>query len=419
MHLFGSNVAALVFAEVVSRKQRVFWHTDKSPLFSGHFAGIRGDSGLTYDIGMNAFEATPMSQDTSRPLIDGNALGRYRAQASADQVNDWIAKFCFLEPFAVSTKDTFDSPPYPDFLLTDDFSPGLLQANLESISAADIAYPHPSKKYLEPELFRGYRIRDYYRSIYGEKTGDAILRFASRYFGEVLEDLPVPLHRFAWAPLPWPEYLMSVRDLASSGLEHRKMFMSTGNRPVSEILGSVLDDLVTKRKNLSITSESQYITTTSKVDREIHFVDKKDSTTAFGLSKNSIHLQFWLTDKPLASSITSFLNFSEQKNEFVLRLTSWGAPSRVNDENLWQIATESTHPLTSSQLELMQGVEGRVTLDKSVVYSPKVPQPSWFETLTEGKAPNIEGSPRKVVFEPLGSSLNEQIFRGLEEASRF
>ena len=418
VHLFGSNVAALVFAEVVSRKQRVLWHKGESPLFSGHFAGIKGDSGLTYDIGMNAVEGTPIIQDGSRPLGDRTTLGRYEAQASADQVKNWLSEFCNLEPFTVSTRDTTDSPLYPDFVLSDDFSLGLLRTYLASDAAAKTECPHPSKKYLEPELFRGYKIREYYRRIYGEQTGDAILRFSSRYFGESLEDLPVPLHRFAWAPLPWPEYLLAVRNQEASGLEHRKEFLSTGNRPISEILGGVLNDLVAKRANLSVVSANTNFTRLNATE-EIHFLDKKDSTAPFGLSKNIIHLQFWFTDKPVLSHITSYLNLSDKENQFVLRWTSWGNPSSFNDENVWQIVTESTVPLTASQLEEMQGVDGRVILDKSVAYSPKIPQHSWFDTLTRENSVTIGETPRKVVFEPLSSSLNEQIFRGLEEAKRF
>lgn len=418
VHLFGSNVAALVFAEVVSRKRKVLWHLDGPAKLSGHFAGIKGESGLIYDVGMNAFETSDTSHLINEALSKGSALGRYEAQASINHVKNWIEKFCTLEPFILGTRDTSDSPVYPDFLLSDDFSKGMLHPHLSAIPDVENDLPHPALKYTEPQLFRNWKIRDYYRKIYGKQAGDSILRFSSRYFGRALDDLPVPLHRFVWAPLPWPEYLRSVHDADANGLEHKKQFFSTTNRPISEFLEGLLEKLIFERKNLSITSDGN-IHEPSNEELEIHFVDKKQSATSFGLSSNPVQLQCWLTDKPMKSSITSFLNLSNIEAESILRLTSWGDPKKVNGQILWQIVTESTSPLSTLEIEQIQGENAKVILDKSVAFTPKAPESSWFETLTGQSETNLENGTNSVVFEPLSSSLNEQVFRGLEEARKF
>jgi hypothetical protein len=420
VHLFGQNVASLVFAEIASRRKRVVWHKDPQAKLFGHFGGLTGTSGLVYDTGMNAIELGELAIDVA---AERSGLRRYKTQKNIGKIKNWLEHFIGLAPFKMSVGSSSDGKLKPDFLLSDDFSPSLLTIGGEKSEQNGVEYPHPSKKYSEPEVFFGWTLEAYYRAAFGEETSKNLLKFSKAYFGSAIERLPVPLHRFAWAPLPWPEYLEAVKSRAQTGKEFQKTFASAGGRPIAQFFSELMAKLSDGRGNLSFNSGTE-IDENHLIHNHCTIVNFKEvrkpvnpaDSVSWTVSDQPIAIQAWFTKQKMDTSITTYLDSADDASCPLLRSISWGNPAIHEYGEVWQFVTESKRPLTVSEVMVGMKLGQTPVLDIAVEYLPRLPDQSWFNYA--GVASGIVSERRMLTapFDSFTSSLNEQVLSGIELA---
>ena len=420
VHLFGQNVASLVFAEIASRRKRVVWHKDPQAKLFGHFGGLTGTSGLVYDTGMNAIELGELAIEVA---AERSGLRRYQTQKNIGKIKNWLEHFIGLSPFEMSVGSSSDGKLIPDFLLSDDFSPSLLTIGGERSEQDGMEFPHPSMKYSQPEGFLGWTMEAYYRAAFGEESSKNLLKFAKAYFGTAIEGLPVPLHRFAWTPLPWPEYLEAVNSRAQTGQEFQKTFASADGRPIAQFFLELMAKLSDGRSNLSFSSVIE-IDENHAIHNNCTFVNFREvkkpvnlpDSVSWTVSDQPIAIQAWFTKQKMGSSITTYLDSAEATFSPLLRSISWGNPAFHENGEVWQFVTESKQPLSVS--EVMAGMKlGQIpVLDTSVEYLPRLPDQSWFSSSRDASGIVSEGRLLTAAFDSFTSSLNEQVLSGIELA---
>jgi hypothetical protein len=266
-------------------------------------------------------------------------------------------------------------------------------------------------------------MENYYAAAFGAESSKTLLRFAKAYFGSALEGLPVPLHRFAWTPLPWPEYLEEVSSGAQTGQEFQKTFASVDGRPISEFLSGMMAKLSTVRNNISLSSVTEFDedhtlhNNCSVVNfKEIRNPMNSADTVSWNVSDEPISIQAWFTKQKMESSITSYLEAPDAAASPVLRSISWGTPAFDGGGEVWQFVTESKRPVSASELVALMKLDQIPLLDTSVEYRPRLPDQSWFSSIGSASEVISEGRLITATFDSFTSSLNEQVLAGIELA---
>ncbi len=202
--LIGSNLAILVGAYELARSgSHVTLLTDKKKL-GGHFAGMH-INGHDFDIGMVMLEK--QTQDTASPNLQ-----TYKANTR----NDWV-RFGHIAASWLDDQDCLRRVPTPTCLIQGSFVPDYLITNrLDVFADVDIAAPAPlsrnnilhAAQKTSSSTYDTLTYAEAARVNHGEALHSVFIEpYIRKSLGISSNDFLARYHRFAWAPLFYPETL--------------------------------------------------------------------------------------------------------------------------------------------------------------------------------------------------------------------
>jgi len=414
----GSSLASMVMVEKLSRTQDVEWRLDETKLLKSHFFGHIGYSGLAYDLGMNALEvfSSPgkMGEEETLPLR------RYGIQSGIRESRMWLQEYAQLNEVGMSFSSEAEGK-VPDFMLSDDFRHVSKLATLNNLGTSDSieGMPHPSEKIKEPAIFEGAPLAHYFEKSYGKHVSTLLLNWSRQYFGRILEELPTPLHRLAWLPLPHPETILAVVNGTIDGTQHLKSFHFANSAPLALLFRGIYSDIEARGRVHKLGYDDK--SGNGQPDLPVPHATFEDSGGVLGgfhkllmnTSESKVCIQFWLCKDPLQDEIRSFSG----NESTLLRLTSWGSKQKTHNGFRYQMTTESKRILDPRELCNLVGTEA--SPDGQISYFPSLPGSDWYRYLEAAKQKGtVDPEPGLIRFDSLSGSLNEHIYFGLLEAGR-
>ncbi len=245
IEVVGNNLAAIVFcSELVRHGIPVRHISNQDSRLGGHFAGfLYKDKRI--DLGMVLLEP--------RFAISETDIVEYQGQFG-QQVNPFNhAVFAWLESRRVVLKSIpvlshFKNQLIGDVIIADDLSfLDLLpfserQAIISEITIRiELTKHHPRDK-ANSTYFSETSLRAVYQELYGPLFSKYLLGNLELLAGPIGPEVVAQFHRLLWAPLYYPENILTYLTTGNSGMPHLD-FLVPDHSSVSQLIGNVVDEM--------------------------------------------------------------------------------------------------------------------------------------------------------------------------------
>tara|TARA_Y100000389_G_C17470086_1_gene529585 strand:- start:1641 stop:3041 length:1401 start_codon:yes stop_codon:yes gene_type:complete len=358
--LVGNNIATLVAANELSKKNINFCIIHTSDFWGGHFSCIKKfDS--NFDIGMTLLEFTDFN-DSSNPSIElfdktkKGDIGRY-----SSFLKNYLEKF--VELSEIETPKVL----YKDLIL-DDF---LISNNIMEVKKLDIfnnmiaeisdSTPdelHPSKKN-KSDIFLKQNFHEVSECNHGETFHKNIIdKYLTKVINKNSSSIISRFHRQVWLPLYYPESLRLLEDNIDVFAKKATLF----HYPLKSRVGNITKILKKNISNKSIffkNEQKSYFINYNDGSHQISFGDNKicskevfwsdnlesirtDFSSNYKYDKASIILFFALVPKNIIKLNFSVLNIINEDN-FLYRITNQSKCSNSDDDDYHSIVCEANY----------------------------------------------------------------------------
>ncbi len=280
----GNNLAAIVCcSELVRRGIPVRHLSNHDYRLGGHFAGLLYD-GKRIDLGMVLLEPRFDQIETDIAKYQGQ-FGQQINQFN-QAVYSWLSsRNIVLDLIAV--KSHFRNQLIGDVVIADDLAfLSLLslpeqQAIIEEISIRiqESEY-HPRDK-AHSIYFQENSLRDVYSEIYGSLFSRYLLSNLELLAGPIGPELVAQLHRLLWAPLFYPENILSYLKTGNSGIPCLNFFVPN-NGSISQLVEDIIEEMkMSSHYSSQLFTNDQYSSMVknciqSKSSRTVVFADERD-----------------------------------------------------------------------------------------------------------------------------------------------
>ena len=337
IRIFGDGLDALILASSLTKNAMKFeWITTK-PKPGGYFLGARNCVGEPIDIGMVLLE--PNSFDVAEVALanfngeEGHAARPYIREAYS-LIEELSGKSVEV---TIETKDE-NAKTFPDYFISDAleiFTSSNAQIESQLIASAKWLNNnpdwHPRNKHLSDGVLSKVGISSYYRRIYGDEFYQIFFKgYLEKLLGEKVDLLPANLHRKAWAPLYWPETILSY---IKNEPRNEEIFQPRFTRPKQGSVARWIDQMF-----LTVTTSGlAEFTKVEKINPEKY--ENFESNKDFAFLEYSV-----FGNNSIKESQTGLTNFIEVKIVHICADQSQDKVTFLNDNKngCFRFSTEST-----------------------------------------------------------------------------
>ena len=280
----GNNLAAIVCcSELVRHGIPVRHLSNHDYRLGGHFAGLLYD-GKRIDLGMVLLEPRFDQIETD--------ISKYQGQ-SGQQLNQfnqavygWLSsRNIVLDLIAVNSH--FRNKLVGDVVIADDLAfLNLLslpeqQAIIEEISVRIQDSEHHPRDKAHSSYFLENSLRDVYIEIYGPMFSGYLLDNLELLAGPIGPELVAQLHRLLWAPLFYPENILSFLKTGNSGIPNLNFFVPN-NGSISQLVENIIEEMkMSNHYSSQLFANDQYSSMVkncvrSNSSRTVVFADERD-----------------------------------------------------------------------------------------------------------------------------------------------
>jgi protoporphyrinogen oxidase len=270
--IYGNNIGSMILAIELSKKQQKVKIINPTSNWGGHFSSIKLGE-IYFDIGMNYIELSSF-------MYEGNNIEDY----NITEKNDSARFLSFIRNYLkslITIKEVDQIKSFYKNILTDDFIirnsfstirilplevKELITNELQENLASNNDFLHASKKYLNQELFTANSYYDVSKYNHGNYIHDQIIEpLCKKVFNLQSKQIPSIHHRIAWAPLYYPESIISSLKNDNFKIGETKFYYPEGSFQV--LISKLLNEL-TQSENIEILNNNP-----------IQIINKNDSTT--------------------------------------------------------------------------------------------------------------------------------------------
>ena len=347
--LVGNNVATLVAANELSKKNIDFCVLHSSDFWGGHFSCIK-KFGSNFDIGMTLLEFTDFS-DSDNPSIktfNKNIKGDIgRFSSFLKNYVESIIPLSIIDTPKVMYNDSIIN----DFLISNNLQ-GIKNLNIfdqmiEELSNEISGQLHPSNKN-SSDLFLKQNFDKVSLSNHGKSFHNEIIeKYIKKVINRNTSSIISRFHRQIWLPLYYPESLMALNENIDVFSGQPTLFHYPSEGRVGDIT-KILKNNILNKCSFYKNDEKKYSIKVANDTHEIIFGDSKisakevfwsdnlesinsDITSGYKYDKASIILFFAKIPKDKIQLNFSVLNIINENN-FIYRITNQSICSSSNDD---------------------------------------------------------------------------------------
>jgi len=241
----GNNLAAIVCcSELVRHGIRVQHITNNDFRLGGHFAGVLYKE-KRIDLGMVLLE--PRFDLTETDIVQYQGQFGQQVNQFNHAVFGWLnSRNILLNPITVLSY--FKNKLIGDVIIADDLSflnllPSVeREVIIEELTIRIIESKHHPRDKAHSPYFQETSLQDVYYEIYGPSFSNYLLGNLELLTGSKGAEVVAQFHRLLWAPLYYPESILSYLKNGDSGIPLLDFFVPSDNS-ISQLINNITDEM--------------------------------------------------------------------------------------------------------------------------------------------------------------------------------